>query len=98
MWLGTSVGMPMPRLTYCPSWSSRATRAASWSFVSAMSAPALGGPHGPLLDPLLGTGHVHDPLHEDPGGVDQRRVELTGLDELLHLGDRDPPGGGAQRV
>ena len=38
------------------------------------------------------------PLHEDARGVDLVGVELAGLDQLLDLGNRDPPGSGAQRV
>src|SRR4051794_6146719 len=41
-WFGMSVGRPMPRLTYEPSASSRAARAAIWSRVSGMSG-LLGG-------------------------------------------------------
>ena len=41
---------------------------------------------------------AHHPLHEDAGGVDVVRVELAGLDELLDLGDRDPPAHRGERV
>src|SRR5690242_144708 len=79
----------MPRLTYCPSTSSFATRAASSSRLSTDRPP---------LDALLYPGRVHHALHEHTGRVDQHRVELTGLHELLDRGDRDPAGSGAQRV
>src|SRR6266487_3492013 len=46
-WFGTRVGSPMPRLTYCPSHSSWATRAASWLRVRVMPAP----PGSPALVP-----------------------------------------------
>src|SRR5690348_6443247 len=79
----------MPRLTYCPSTSSSATRAASSSRLSTDRPP---------LDALLDVGGVHHALHEHTGGVHQHRVQLAGLDELLDRRDRDPSGGGAQRV
>src|SRR3954451_21126697 len=80
----------MPRLTYCPSDSSRATRAASSSRVSTR--------HRPLLDPLLEVRNVYDALHEDPRRVHIHRVELARLDQLLDLRNRDAPGRRAQRV
>src|ERR1700756_2038868 len=83
----------MPRLTYCPSTSSFATRAASCSLLSTV-APL----HGPPLDALLDARGVHDALHEDARCVHEHRVEVARLDELLDRGDRDPAGGRAQRV
>src|SRR4051794_21340798 len=90
-----SVGMPMPRLTYWPSSSSSATRAASCSLVSAMSARL---PYGAAFDPLLGVADGDDPLHEPTGRVDLVGLELARLDEVLDLGDGDPSGGGTERV
>src|SRR3954454_23562468 len=53
---------------------------------------------GAAFDPLLTGGHVHHALHEHPGQVHAVRVEVSGLDELLHLRDRDATGHGAERV
>src|SRR5262245_34728302 len=79
----------MPRLTYCPSTSSSATRAASSSRLST---------DGPPLDALLDVRGAHHALHEDARCVHQHRVELARLDELLDRRDRDAAGGSAQRV
>src|ERR671913_1545717 len=84
----------MPRLTYCPSASSRATRAASCCRVSAISAP-----HRAPLDPLAVLADRADPpLQEDARRVHPLGRDLTRLDQPLHLGDGDPAGGRAERV
>src|SRR5215203_3682692 len=93
----------MPRLTYWPSRSSWAARAAICSRVSAISAlpPLAAGSrsHGAPLDPLLDVRPDPDhPLDEDAGRVDLLGPDLPDVDHLLDLGDRDPPGRGAQRV
>ena len=82
-----------------PSRSSAATRAASWVRVRVISRrlrAARAG--GALLDGLAVRADLHDALHEHARGVDVLRVEFAGFDEFLDLGDRDPPGRGAQRV
>src|SRR5688572_10725397 len=95
----------MPRLTYSPSASSRAARAAISSRVSAMSAlpgsgrgGVLAGPDGPALDPLLDEGDLDDALHEDARRVHVLRLDLAHIHELLHLRDRHPTGSCAQGV
>src|SRR6202040_2055050 len=48
----------------------------------------------PLLDPLVGglfVGQRHDTMYEHSRGVDVVGLQLTGLDELLDLGDGDAP-------
>src|SRR4051812_11216835 len=103
--LGTRVGIPMPRLTYWPSSSSRATRAASWSRVRLIGVPfgglvAGGGRRGgavgaraggAVLDLLALRADDDHPVDEDPGQVHVLGPDLAGLDELLDLGDGDPP-------
>src|SRR6478735_2643682 len=92
----------MPRLTYEPSVSSRATRAASCSRVSATVSRPLRWCGRSSLDALLGAGVglVDDdhPLDEHARSVDAVRVEVAGLDELLDAGDRQPARGGDERV
>src|SRR5512132_4266941 len=88
----------MPRLTYWPSSSSWAARAAICSRVSAISGlcPRTGGPP---LDALLDVRpHVDHPLHVDARGVHVLGRDVADLDEVLDLGDGHPTGGGAQRV
>src|SRR5947208_59148 len=90
----------MPRFTYEPSVSSLAARAAISSRVHAISGTFL-LTHGALLDPLVGRllrGEYDDPLHVDTRGVHVVGVELTGLHEVLDLGDADPPAHRRQRV
>src|SRR5262249_1741997 len=87
----------MPRLTYWPSCSSAAHRAASWNRVSAMSG-LLPRAHGALLHLLALGADLDDPLHEHARGVYVLGVDLARLDELFDLGDRDPAGHRAQRV
>jgi hypothetical protein len=52
-----------------------------------------GGRHGradgALLDPLLGFGVEHEPVHVDARAGAPRRVDRAGLDDLLDLDDRD---------
>src|SRR4051794_31383819 len=87
-WLGTRVGMPMPRLTYWPSVSSSATRAASSSRVRAISVSLRGfltrggrggrpgaRAGGELLDLLVRRVGLHDPVDEHAG-----QVHLLGSD------------------
>src|SRR6478735_9424215 len=102
--LGTSVGMPMPRLTYEPSASSAAARAAiSWR-VRAMSvlsfwSLSLSKGYRATLDALFDVGaDLDDPVHVDARQVDRIRVEIPRLDELLHLCDADPPRHRRERV
>src|SRR5262245_33702580 len=79
----------MPRLTYQPSWSSRAMRWATCSRVRAMFAGLRSGAlsHGALLDPLLVAGALQHLVDEDAGGVDLVGVDLAHLDQLLALDD-----------
>src|SRR5215472_10225671 len=93
MWLATSVGMPMPRLTVYPSRSSFTARRT----MPSRSNIRLGLPHGAALDALLPRSH-HDALHEDARRVNALRVEVADLDELLDLRDRDFAGRGRHRV
>src|SRR5450631_476779 len=88
----------MPRFTYCPSPSSRATRAASCSRERVTSGSC---PYGPALDPLgrsLVGGQRQDPLNEDPGQMDVVWIQLARLDEPLDLRDRHLTGHRGQRV
>src|SRR5688572_1681691 len=73
MKFATSVGSPMPRFTVMPSLSSRATRRA----ISSLVKPA-----------DIMTRCLDDALYKNPRRHDTLRVELTRLDNLLHLGDR----------
>src|SRR5215217_97545 len=87
----------MPRLTYWPSSSSCAARAASWVRVRAMSVPPRAG--RPAFDALAFQANRPDhALDEDARRVDLLGQDLAGLDQLLHLGDRDAPGHRAERV
>jgi len=55
--------------------------------------------HGPA--PGLAVDHVcrlHHARHEDAGQVDQLGRDLAGLDDLVHLDDRDPRGLGEARI
>src|ERR1700710_2002622 len=100
----------MPRLTYWPSSSSCAARAASSLRVRAMSrlrrvgagrrgrGGARAGAGGAELDLLALDADLDDALHVDPGEVDVVGADLARLDELLDLGDGDPPGHAGQRV
>src|SRR3546814_7938389 len=82
---GISVGMPIPRLTYCPSESSAAARAAisSWlqpvlTAVSLISVAFRSRSRGGLLDLLAGgllRRQLDDPVHEDT-----RHVYVVGVD------------------
>src|ERR1017187_34514 len=88
-WLASSVGSPIPRLMFMPSASSRAARGTIRVRASALpgSRAAISAlPHGAPLDPLLITGPLEDPLHEDARRVNLVGIELTHLDELLDLG------------
>src|SRR5512140_3399683 len=91
----TSVGIPIPRLTYIPSRSSLAARRMIPSLSSFGMALPL--PHGLAFDPLLARRH-DDALDEDARRVDLVGVDLADLDELLDLRDRDLPRGGRHRV
>src|SRR5262245_43789142 len=95
--LATSVGMPIPRLTYIPSRSSRAARWAIWSRVRAgMSGAPLAD--RPLLDGLLEARALDDALDVDTGRVDLVGIELARLDQGLDFGHGDAAGGGDHRV
>src|SRR5437764_9715086 len=83
----------MPRLTYIPSRSSCAARAAICSRLSAI----LRSPHGALLHPFLVAAALEDALHEHRGDVDLVRIELADLDQVLDLGDGDPRRGAHHR-
>src|ERR687893_1953117 len=114
MKFGTRVGIPMPRLTYWPSSSSRATRAASWSRVRVMSLVSLDGglvagggrrggavgarAGGAVFDPLALGADDDHPVDEDPGQVHVLGPDVARFDEFLDLGDGDPPGHAGQRV
>src|ERR1700676_1814218 len=93
-----SVGKPMPRLTYWPSLSSCATRAASCVRVSAMSAPSVALARGDALDAFAGAADLHDALHEDAGQMHLLGIDRAWLDELLDLRDRDLARHRAERV
>src|SRR5512139_2350731 len=80
----TSVGIPMPRLTYIPSRSSCAARATIPSLSSFAIAAPSAFPHRSPLDPL-DAGGDDQAVHEDAGSVDVVRVDLSDVDELLHL-------------
>src|SRR5580692_2562623 len=87
----------MPRLTYCPSRSSCATRAASCVRVNAI----LGHREfscGDAFDALTLWPDVDDALHEYAGKMHVLRVDRPRLHELLYFSDRDPPRHRAQRV
>src|SRR5215471_15256652 len=87
--LAHSVGIPMPRLTKSPSFISATARRMIPSRLQAMRKPAPSAvPDRPALDPLL-PGSDDQPVDENSGGVDALRAELSRLDELLHLRDRD---------
>src|SRR3990170_5107050 len=83
MKLETSVGSPIPRLTTMPSRSSRATLMATSSLVK----PADVMPRS-----------LHKPVDEDARRHDDLRVQLSHLDDLLHVDDRDVGGHGHCRV
>src|ERR1700686_5345178 len=88
----------MPRLTYRPSCSSCATRAASWVRVSATLSSSVPLARGHALDAFAGRPDRNDPLHVNPGQVDLLGIDLARLDELLDLGDGDLSGHRAERV
>ena len=90
--------MPMPRLTYWPSSSSRAARAASSSRVRAIGSALLVRRRG-AADGRAARSACRRPAPasarrrgatKTPGQVHLVGVELAGLDELLDLGDGDP--------
>src|SRR5690625_4592713 len=97
----------MPRLTYCPSRSSAAVRAASSSRVRAISTvllpcrrylPVWSLAHRLPLDSFDRVGAVHHPMHMDSRSMHLRGVDVAGFDQVLDLGDGDPPGRRALRV
>src|ERR1700756_2176731 len=96
MWLGIRVGNPTPRLTYCPSCSSAATRAANSSRLQLILRSSW--PHRLLFDLLYRVGHMHHPVHVDPGGVHLGGVDLARFDQVLNLRDGDPARYGTVRV
>src|SRR5580692_3601997 len=86
----------MPRLTYCPSRNSSATRRASCSRVSATLRSPPTRRHA--LDAFAAVAHRDDALHEDARRVHVARIEFAQLDELLDLRDRYSSGRRAQRI
>src|SRR5579862_1020571 len=84
----------MPRLTYCPSRSSCATRAASWVLVSGIAAL----PRRDAFDAFALRADAHDALHEDAGEVHLFRIDLARLDQLFNLHDGDVARHRAQRI
>lgn len=53
----------------------------------ALLAPLLGGSHS--LDPLLIRGALEDAMDVDTRQMDLVRVQLSGLEKLLHFGNTD---------
>src|ERR1700757_1405529 len=98
MWLGIKVGNPIPRLTYCPSWSSAATRAANSSRLQVIVAAPSSWPHGLLFDLLHRVGYVDHPVHVDPRGVHVGRVDFARFGQVLNLSDGDPACHGTVRI
>src|ERR1700722_7392955 len=86
----------MPRLTYCPSRNSSATRRASCSLVSATLGSRFARRHA--LDAFAAVADGDDALDEDSRGVHVARIDLARLDEFLDLRDRDSPSRRAQRI
>src|SRR3712207_6662985 len=84
-WLATSVGMPMPRLTYAPSWMSCATRRASWSLVLRWYAMSGRLPEAAAL--RRRAGDLHDARDEDARRDDHFGVEGAERHDLVHAGD-----------
>src|SRR5262249_49695439 len=92
--------MPIPRLTYSPSLSSAATRAANCVLVSGMSRPLrrLVRTDSAAFDVLAPGADVDDPVHEHTRRVNLLGIQFAWLDKGFHLGDRDPSGHGREWV
>src|SRR6516165_2120347 len=92
--------MPIPRLTYSPSLSSAATRAANCVLVSGMSRPLrrLVRTGREAFDLLAAVADLDHPLHEHTRRVDLLGIQFARLDEGFDLGNRDPTGRGRERV
>ena len=91
----------MPRLTYCPSCSSCATRAASCVARQRHLSPPPACRtvrRSMRFSVACSAPSATTRCTKIPGSVDVVGVELARLDELLDLGDRDPPGHRDQRV
>src|SRR3954466_15918317 len=99
-WFGTSVGSPMPRFTYSPSFSSAAARAAISSRVQDISGLRSRAGRALLDALLLGLlrSERYDALDEDAGQMDRIRIERSDLDDLLGLDDRQATGHRGDRV
>src|SRR4030095_11213519 len=78
MKFATSAGIPMPRFTYSPSFSSRAARRTRPSRESGILDLPLRRDR-PLLDPLLVVRTLEDPLHEHARRVHEIGIELAPL-------------------
>ncbi len=101
MWFGISVGIPMPRLTYWPSVAAsvRPSSGAGHSAILPVAASIVIGAHRPLFSiRFSGLGTCTTRCTKMPGVCTVGGVDLSGLDELLDLGDRDPAGRGTVRV
>src|SRR6201997_2834299 len=98
MWLGIRGGNPMPRLTYWPSCSSAATRAASSSRLQVIVAAPSSSPDGLFFDLLHRVGYVDHPVHVDPRGVHVGRVDFARFSQVLNLSDGDPARHGTVRI
>ena len=88
------MGRPMPRLTYSPSSSSRAARAAIWSRVQLIVSvlrrfrPVRVVRFSMPLRVACLRGELDDALHEDARQVDVVGADFADLDDLLGLDDR----------
>src|SRR5579872_7468805 len=88
----------MPRLTYCPSRSSRASRVASCVRVSAMSLRSCARARGNAFDPFAFGADLDDALYEDARQLHVFRNDLPRFHQPLDLGYRNPPGHRTQRI
>src|SRR5581483_8624374 len=93
-----SVGRPIPRLTYWPSRSSCATRAASCVRVIGNLLSSVPFARRHALDAFSARPDLHDALHEDPREMHLLGIDAARLDEIFDLGDRDAAGHPAERV
>src|ERR1700753_1936897 len=90
------VGNPIPRLTFIPSCSSRAARATIRSRPVSVVEVLTSALHQSFDS--VSRAAPYDTLDEHARCVDVVGVQLTDLDDLLGLGDRDPAGRGGHRV
>src|SRR5690606_18081241 len=96
MWLATSSGMPIPRLTVAPGHRSRAMRAASSSRLRPR--PVREASVGSLMGVSQRRVGADDPVHERAGQVDVVGIDGTGRHERLHLDDGVPRRHRGERV